>query len=98
MTINGNGFGTGAEVFIGEDECNNVNVAGDQITCDFTLTMRGVQNIQVFIDGKGKANGSFTYDYVTEVTNIEPTSGHLSGIYSVFLALSTANCVTVYFN
>ena len=81
LTINGTGFTSDMEVFVGKENCSNVLVSGDSLTCDVDLEKRGTRLVNVYVIGQGKARGNATYEFVSEVTGISPTDGHLAGEY-----------------
>ncbi|XP_067947416.1 fibrocystin-L-like [Watersipora subatra] len=85
LTLTGTGLAANAEIFVGKDSCNNINLVGNNLTCDLTSMRRGIHEIKVFITGKGRADCDLTYEFVSEVSLVSPTSGHLSGGYLVTL-------------
>lgn len=68
------------EVYIGKENCSNVQVSGDSLTCDVELEMRGERPLNVYVIGKGKAAGNATYEFVSEIQSISPSEGHLAGM------------------
>lgn len=79
MTITGSNLDSSAVVEVGGSPCVVSSNTASQIVCDLDLARRGVHEVEVNIDGKGLAVGNFTYEFVTQVDNIEPNVGHLSG-------------------
>ncbi|XP_067951959.1 fibrocystin-L-like, partial [Watersipora subatra] len=85
LTLTGTGLAASAEILVGKDSCININLVGNDLTCDLTSMRRGIHEIKVLIVGKGRADCSLTYEFVSEVSLVSPTSGHLSGGYLVTL-------------
>ena len=76
LTISGSGFTTsGAKIHVGSSECPVTSQSDTSIECSLGQHAAGTYPVQVNIDTKGLADGTQTYTYQLEVSNISPGSG-----------------------